>query len=506
MELVYEKPFFVCKAAYSERKAPQKAGFRFDPESKRFYTSELKVASRLRAYADERSKKILNQKLIDITPWTGRIHFPKGLKPLFFQPGGARFILSRNRSYTWADPGLGKTIMAALAMNSLGRIFILYFCPSFLALNVEAELLKWCIPKRRVLIETRDLDAVYPGDVWIIPDSILDRPDLHAKFEEVLRYAKACGIRVQMFVDEAHRFKNDQSGRALYLLEGFAKRVHHQAWLSGTAIPNRLLELYPILSRSAPETIDFMTKDEYGMKYCGGRWNGFGYDYKGSTNAKELASKVIGTFMQRLKKSLLGLPPLTEDILMIGADMTPALIALDRELLKQFSPQDLMGHLAPNEHLSTYRKELGKLKAKAVMPYLKSVMDDTDQNMIVGCLHKETLALLEAGLAKYDPMVIAGHTPSNKRVGIANEWQRTKSRRLIIMSSAGGLGLNMQKAHTIPLVEFSWVYSDNEQFFGRAHRYGVKHPVSVLYVTYQNSIDRRVIETNLRKKALGQTI
>jgi SWI/SNF-related matrix-associated actin-dependent regulator 1 of chromatin subfamily A len=502
--LTFEKPFFICEASFAERKLPQKAGFRFDKESKRFFTSEILVASRLREHADERTRKILDRYLISIKPWTGHLRYPVGLAPLPFQEDAAKFALSRNRSYLWMDPGLGKTIVACLIMNELVSSTIIYVCPPFLCLNVEDEILKWT--QRKVAIEGRG-DHPFPGNVWIIPDSRLDRESTQKRFKHLLRISKAGQRSVVLFVDEAHRFKSEKSGRALYLLEGYAPKIRRQVWMSGTAMPNRPLELYNVLSKCAPETIDFMSRNEYGLKYCGGRWNGHGYDFKGATNVKELASKVIGTFMLRLKKSLLGLPPLTEELLIIGEELTPALVALDRELLKQFSPEDLMGYLAPNEHVSTYRKELGKIKAKAVLPYLKSLMEETDDHIIIATVHRDAIAILKAGLAKYNPAVIDGTVATDKRLGIAKAWQASKKDRLMLLNNiAGGLGFNLTKACRVVQVEFSWVYDENRQVFDRAHRYGQKNDVLVQYVVYKNSIDRKVIETAMRKKALGEIL
>jgi DNA helicase INO80 len=68
------------------------------------------------------------------------------------------------------------------------------------------------------------------------------------------------------------------------------------------------------------------------------------------------------------------------------------------------------------------------------------------------------------------------------------------------------LGFNLTKACRVVQVEFSWVYDENRQVFDRAHRYGQKNDVLVQYVVYKNSIDRKVIETAMRKKALGEIL
>lgn len=507
LKLSYEKPFFICRASVDERKKPESAGFTLDQEKGVYFTKHVQVAARLRQYADDRTTKILNRFLIDVKPWPGRIQFPEGLTPLPFQPDAARFSLERNRSYLALDPGLGKTIVACLIMNGLGPdYFIVYVCPPFLTLNIEDEITQWCTPKRQVKIQGRDRGLT--RGVWIIPDSRLDKEIVHQKLAALIAHAKREGKRIALFVDEAHRFNSEKSGRGLYLMEAIAPKLHHkQVWMSGSPRPNRSIELYPILSKCAPETIDFMSKNEFGKTFCGARFNGWGYDFKGTTNDKELARRVLGKFMLRLRKSILKLPPLTEELLIIGDKMAPQIAELDLQILKQFSPEDLMGGLAVNEHVSTYRKELGKIKAKAALPFLVSLMEDTDENVIVGTVHRETLSILREGLSRFNPVHIDGSVPANQRVPIAKDWQRDPKKRLMILNNrAGGIGLNLQKATRVPLVEFDWVYDTNRQLFDRAHRFGQTNPVLVQYLVYKNSIDRKVVEVFMRKKSMGQVI
>lgn len=505
MILTYENENFICTSTFEERHAPKKAGFRFDAATRKFYTRDIQVASRLNSYADEGAKKVLNRFLIDIQPWTGGIRYPKGLKPLHFQPGAARFALSRNRSYLALDPGLGKTIVAALIMNGSPDAWFIYICPAFLCLNVEEELTKWTTPRRPIRIYGRDRKL--PRGTWIIPNSRLRESRVHHAFKMYRDAATRARKRLFLFVDEAHQYSRSQSGRSLFLYEGFLPEVDGASFMSGSPMRNRPLDLYPVLHHCAPETIGFMNEFEFGLEYCAGRRNKFGWDFKGASNVKKLADNVMGKFMLRIRDDVLGLDGTKEECLIVGEKMTPALIALDAQILKEHSPEDLMKHITPSPHVATYRKELGKLTAKAALPYLVSLMEDTEENIIVGVYHKEVMAWLEIALAKYNPVVIDGRTKTDKRVGIAKDWQASREKRLMLLQiDAGGIGLNLTKCDRMPMIEFSWVYEDNRQFYKRADRYGRKGKVYVQYCVYKNSLGRKIIEANLRKRALGENL
>jgi SWI/SNF-related matrix-associated actin-dependent regulator 1 of chromatin subfamily A len=315
-----------------------------------------------------------------------------------------------------------------------------------------------------------------------------------------------------LFIDEAHRFKNDTAGRTKVIFgdkkkEGIAKWFDRVYYLSGTPMPNRPMELYPVLSNSAPETIDFMDRFKYGIKYCAGHKNEFGWDFSGASDVTELASKVIGKFMIRMRKDevLKELPPKTEELVLIGDNLTPKLAEIDSKILKTFSPQDLMnGRLGDGEelHLMTYRKELGIHKAPLAGKYIESLLEDTDENILVFAIHKDVIYHLQTCLEKYNPLVITGDTAMKVRHDVVQRFQDASGGHRLFIGNiqAAGTGLTLTKASRVVFAEFSWVPADNDQASDRAHRIGQRDNVFVQYLVFQNSIDRTVIETILRKK------
>jgi len=283
MKLTFQNGEFIARAAYDEREIPRKAAFCWSPERKTWYTTIHRDAARLRDFADESAKKELNRILIHVTPWAGGIPVPKEQRPLKFQNPAAKFLLERNRAYLAADPGLGKTIIAAMVMNALhhsgAEWAFVYVCPPFLTRTVAEELHKWC----------RFTPTIH---VLIVADSMFWRTKGKAQVEKFL---SRTGKRFALFVDEAHRYKNaeTQRGRALFGDEagtpGLLPRFERAYFLSGTPMPNRPLELWPILHHAAPETINFMRFFDYGRRYCAAVKNDFGWDFSGASNLEELS-------------------------------------------------------------------------------------------------------------------------------------------------------------------------------------------------------------------------
>lgn len=495
--------YFVVDCPREERAPFRAAGFKWHQDRKVLFTESAQVAARLVQYADEVAKdKILNA-FITVKPWTGRIPTPKGLKPLPFQPGAANFALARNRSYLALDPGLGKTIVAAMIMNALGPHPVVMIVPPFLALNTEEEFSKWCVHRPRISIYGREPGY---GNIFIVPDSIIADPlgahsELYAALSMITSYGNAT-----LFVDEAHRYKNQDAQRShgLFRIASKFKRV---VFLSGTPMPNRPMELYAILSRFAPETIDFKSHRQFGLRYCAGYYDGFGYDFSGASNVKELAYKVRGTFMLRLRKKdvLRDLPPKTEELIFLAENAPAKITAVEKAMLAKHSPQDLMrakmGGIDGEMSIATYRRKLGLAKTPLAIAFIKDLLDESHESILVFAEHTEVIARLAKGLAKFNPVVITGKTPKNSRHALVKDFQKKAKHRMVIGNKkACGVGLTMTKATRVIHVEPGWVPGDDDQASDRAHRIGQKDHVLVQNLVFKNSFDRTVIESNLRKR------
>lgn len=522
IELSFKNDLYVARGETPEgRRVIAKAGFRLAKCKTHFYTPSHKVAARLRDYADAIAESQFKRILISVSPWSGRLRWPTGLTPLFFQKLAAFFALARNRCYLALDPGLGKTIVAALIINALPGVAFAYVCPPFLTLNVEEKLKAWT--GKTICVYPRD--EYTNQDILIMPDSRLGL--LEARSLMALHGCRSFTVDPYLFIDEAHRYNNDESKRSQAIYD-IAELFPRQAWLSGTPMNNRPIELYPVLSKCAPESIDHMTKFDFGRKYCQGHRTRFGWDFRGASNLNPLAEKVLvsyddyklfgetsltqSTFMIRVKKSVLGRKPVREELVFVGEALPAHVAKFEEAILKEHSPKDLMKRILSPEgelHISTYRKELGLAKVKPSLPFLRSIMDDTEENMIVVVIHKDVMDLLEEKLTSYRPYRIDGRVPPHKRDGIAKEYQRTKGRRLMLLNGeAGGIGLDMPKTDRVSFLEFSWVPSKNGQVVDRGDRYGRPKHLDVLaqYLIYKNSIDRVVMERNFKKRRITNYI
>lgn len=420
---------------------------------------------------------------------------PSHLQPLPHQYEALAFTI-RNlekglSTYLALEPGLGKTIIAAMIGNYLKGATVYYVCPPFLTTNTSEEFTKWCFDKR----------------LYLLPDSMIAKPKTLQAFAESVRETPN---RI-LIVDEAHRFKNEGTQRARALFKNiFPYFKGRSVFMSGTPLPNsRPKELWPILKNAAPDIFgtNFFS---FGLKYCGGFRDAFGWNFDGFTNRKEFRIRITKSFMLRMKKDVLNLPPKQEGLLTVGEGIPPVVSKVEKKILEQYSPEDLVEgeitRLAGKAalHLATYLRLLGEYKLKYVLPFIESLLEETKENFLIFAVHKETIRKLSDALSEYEPIVVTGDVPKNRRHELVKEFQENPKRRIFIGNiQACGVGFTLTKATRVIFVEFSWVDGENSQAADRAYRIGQGQSVLVQYVVLKDSFDRTRMESLLRKRSLS---
>lgn len=419
---------------------------------------------------------------------------PSHLTPMQHQYTAVAFALAQlNREravYLAMEAGLGKTIVAAMISNYFKGAAVFYVCPPFLTTNTSEEFTKWCFKKK----------------LYLLPDSMIAKPKTLADFVETVR---GCKDPI-LVIDEAHRFKNESTKRSKALFKNIMPHFKRVMFLSGTPMPNsRPKELWPVLKFAAPTVFgrDFFN---FGLKYCGGFREEFGWNFDGFTNRKEFKARITKSFMLRMKKDVLDLPPKTEGLLTVGEGIPPIISSVEKKILAHYSPEDLIeGEITRIAgkgalHLATYLRLLGEYKLKYVLPFIESLLSETKESVLIFAVHKATIAKLETELSQYEPIVITGDVPKARRHDMVKEFQTNHARRIFIGNiQACGVGFTLTKATRVLFVEFSWVDGENSQASDRAHRIGQGQSVLVQYVVLKDSFDRQRMETLLRKRALS---
>jgi SWI/SNF-related matrix-associated actin-dependent regulator 1 of chromatin subfamily A len=374
------------------------------------------------------------------------------------------------------EQGLGKTMVAARALVPPCTIA----CPAFLQYNWIDEV-EECGYSAVLVKEQADLFR--DADVFVMSFHFLVNLDLDV-------------VKANTFIcDEFHYAKNLEAKRTHAVLAEI-ECIKKVMLLSGTPIPSRPVEIYPVL-----DAIGAYDRGYYSFvhRFCNARQTDYGLDVNGASNLDQLRD-IIAPYMIRFTKKqvMKELPDKRYRVLSQDLQLPPEEKAYDVEEFK---------HVAPDvayETLSTVMRLHAQIKFPSVCDIIDHHFETRGDKLIVFGHHRaEMLEPLLGRYAHLNPGFIAGGVSPKKKREQEQKFQNDETCRLIIIGIlAGGVGLTLTAASRVLLAESSWVPGDIDQAGDRAHRIGQTSNVEVDIVTVRGSIDEYQIRRALEKRRI----
>lgn len=490
----------------SETKLAQSAAFVRVGQTLQWATRNIRKAQKLRRFADESAERKFKNYFITSFAPPESIPYPDHLDPFSFQLETVWHCLTRSPAYNADQAGLGKTIESVLCSNAVrGKVMVI--CPPHLRYNWQKEFLKWSTLKPCVrVIESGNQDETLEhfilGDVIIVPDSLLTNVGIQANMKRA-----HC---TWLFIDEAHRYKEALTKRTEALVgkedsNGWCitDQAERIVFLSSTPIPNgRPIELYPVLSAVAPESITWRSKLDYGKRFCDAKevthyergqptthW-----EFKGATNLKTLRKELRTKLMVRhLKKDVLeDLPAKTRQIVFL--DQPERLEKFSKKLLKDWTIKELLGEGAKVGDVAKYRHEVGLAKINPAFHFIHEILENSDEKLVVFAHHIEVVETLTRMLRDFGSIMIRGGMSSAKKQELVNTFQTHKAARVVVGNiDALSVGATLTAASRTIAVEASWVPGINEQCEDRVHRISQDSKTYHQYLVLRDSLDERML-------------
>ena len=388
------------------------------------------------------------------------------------------FLLSRRRAILADQPRVGKTLpTAAAALENLPALIV---CPAIAKTVWEAAFSKLAPNvSLHVVNGKRGASEVNSADVTIIN-------------YDVLQYGITNVDRYNTLVlDECHRIKNPKAQRTKAAMLAM-KKISFVYALSGTPIPNRPIELWPIL---------------HGLGIYRGGWFDFaaryakmwvapwGLDTSGASNLVELKDMMKPHVMRRKK----------ETIFKDYKEPQVSLITFDLPNDKReqsFDADALMANpnaLLAFEGLAEVMREAGMRKVKAASEFIDDLLQ-ADEPVVVFAHHKDVVAELEKLLMVHKPVTVVGDTTRAKRDKAIADFQSGQTKCIIGNIAAMSEGVDLSAADTIVFVECTWSTSALEQASSRVENINKSGIPPVIYIlTIKASLDHTVLAKVLKK-------
>ena len=387
------------------------------------------------------------------------------------------FLLRQKRAILADEPRVGKTLPTAAA--ALEHLPALIVCPAivknvwkqaFEAMDFKGEI--------RVITGKKQASESQCSGITIINYDVLGSLCEIGKYQTLV-------------LDESHRIKSPKAIRTIAALK-LMQRIPRVYALSGTPIPNRPIELWPLLHGLGVYRGGWY---DFGLRYAK-LWNApWGLDTSGASNLPELRAMVQPHCLRRTKA----------EIFTNYQQPVTSLITFDLPVDKreqQFDIDALIAHPNPMlafEGLSAVMLESAIRKVKPSAEFIEAKL--ADEPVIVFAHHKEVVHQLAELLKAHNPVVITGDTPAAQRIQILKDFQDGKTRLFIGNIQACQEGIDLSAADTVIFVEATWQTSALQQASSRVENIKKSGTAPLIYLlTISNSLDHTILAKILKKQ------
>ncbi len=426
---------------------------------------------------------------------------PAGLELYPFQKVGVAFAeASHGRCLIGDDMGVGKTIqaLAYAALYPKERPLVIV-SPANVKYNWKKEATKWLPDESVHVVDSGKATAFEPADIIIINYDLMNKQQ-----DRLAQLSPAITV-----FDEIHYLKNSKAQRTAASIR-VGRLSQKVIGLSGTAISSRPAEFFNSLNLLSSS--QFPSEWDFKQRYCDPWHNGFGWDFKGASNTKELNERTRDMCIRRLKKEVLTeLPDKVRQFIPIELSKSERKEYDDKQDEYYYTMDSHYANEIPLPKgfmlnmLSDLRHICGRMKVPRAVEWIGSRYDLTDgKPLVVFCHHKDVLSGIAdqlSGLKQYTHIRhdrIDGSVSSKRRQEIVESFQSGGLDVLLCNTIAAKEGITLTAADTVLFIEREWVPTDEEQAEDRVYRMGQEsQSVHAVYLSVANSIDEhfdRVIE------------
>ena len=383
-----------------------------------------------------------------------------------YQEFGARYLVHQQRALLGDDMGLGKTVQVLAAMCHLhdeGRRRFFVVAPNSVLVNWEREVRKHTELTPFVMHGQGRLAALRAwnaeGGVGI------------TTYGTIGHLVRGLGELDLLAVDEAHYVKNPDALRTRHVTS-LAARSGYVTLLTGTALENRLEEFHGLVTLAQPalrDQVALMTGD----------W---------APRPSEVRLRLAPVYLRRTQADVLTeLPERVETDELVTptpVDLAAYWAAPDFIMNKRLAATvgDGRRRSAKYERLSELLDDYREAGRKVVVfSFFRQVLDD--------------VSALAGGCAQ-----ITGSVAASQRQRIIDEFSASEGFGVLACQvDAGGLGINLQAAQVVILMEPQMKPSTEQQAIARVHRMGQTRSVSVHRLIAVGTIDEKMVRLVARK-------
>lgn len=386
-----------------------------------------------------------------------------------YQQFGAQYIIAQKRTLLGDDMGLGKTIQVLATMchlTTIGKTHFLVIVPKSVLINWQREIAKHTKLKSFLLYGP---DLFQNLNSWKTDGGVA--VTTYDATSNLIGYIYKVDL---VAIDEAHMVKSPKAKRTQNV-KSLSANSDYIVLMTGTALENRISELYYLVAMtnfSLSESIKSLVQ-QY------------------SPSPSEVRHRLAPVYLRRTQSDvLIELPPLTKQDEVIPTtieEINPTLANAKDYMNRRLALTIGMGDLESSKYnrlrelLEIYKEEGRKV---IVFSFFTKVVQDVS-TIAGGC------------------PIIDGKKTSNERMQIIDNLGSKQGFAVIASQiTSGGLGLNIQAAQVVILMEPQFKPSTENQAIARVYRMGQSRNVVVHRLIAQDSIDEDLVKLIAKKQQI----
>lgn len=389
------------------------------------------------------------------------------------------------------DPGLGKTITSLLwAVEHPLVKPIIVVCPASIKYQWEREA-KSKFGMRSVVIEGMKANP-----------RILGHCNLYIINYEILKVWWPLILTLKpklLILDEGHYCSNSRAKRSK-IAKKLSIEIQHLLILTGTPISNRPIEIWQLVNMINPSK--FPSRFSFGMRWCNGKKDRFGWDFSGSSHLDELRSILKRTCMSRvLKHSVLkDLPKKTSTVIPVKLSDEKEYLEAKDNYSTWLGSRFHKGRIIPASRAIAITKMghllrlTAKLKLKPIMEWIDNFLEESESKLVCFAVNRFVIKELKERYGDLGVVVNGEVIGRDRQRAIDSFVHRKKTRLFLGNIQAAGVGCDglQRVSSTVAFLQLPWTPGALRQAIGRLERIGQKDPINVFYLLGKNTIEGRI--------------
>lgn len=401
-------------------------------------------------------------------------------------------ILGKPHKILLVDVGLGKTPITAQTIKDLGLQTALVVCPVKIKETWKRQLILWGAFKQDdIFIAWSTKDSVPASAKCVIINYELLRSTSRRQGKSTKNklfkqlYLRRWNVCV---LDECQKVRSRTSKITFSLLHRNGSpligRAYHKWCLSAT-LHDSHAHIYPLAKSLAPELLgEYAIWDDFAKRYCIPRKINGVWQYNGSIRADELAKRLKKLiYVCKHEDAKVGLPEVIEEEIVI-----PNL-------------KNICLSIKTNSSGTVY-KSVGEAKIAFVCDYVRDILKETKESVLICGHHRDTLQVVSDELKEFGVSLIRGGLSPGEFEDSKKLFLNKTNRVCVINETAAGEGVDgfQHVTRRVVFIENDWTDIMRKQVIGRVLRIGQTLPVLVT-----NFVAGETYDTYVNKKQKSKT-